>query len=329
MTQLYTNYGDISLPMAVWLAANDGYDLKRSPKTVSATTLLKPLKSVVLSEALAQQGQQGPIDIQDLIPSRLGTAVHTAVEVAWVHSHRQAMINLGMAPKAIEMVKINPNPKDVTEDDYPIYMEIRSEAEVLGYTISGKFDIVENGRVKDVKSTKVYAWVNGSNDEKYTWQGSIYRWLNQEIITDDFMDIEFLLTDWSSLKAQTDKNYPSRPLMTKTLPLKTLAETEDFIFSRIRLIDAHMGKPEEQIPPCTADEVWQRPTTWAYFKNANNKRATRVFDNEHEAMKQLYDDGNVGRIDRRDGAVKFCLYCPARVICQQAESYQQRGLLDL
>jgi hypothetical protein len=315
--------------MAVWLAANDGYDLKKGNKIVSATTLLKPLKSVVLGERLAQEGNQGIVDIQDLIPSRLGTAVHTAVETSWITNWKQALINLGHPERAIESIKFMPNVEDLTEDDYPVWMEIRSQKEYMGYTISGKFDIVENWRVADIKSTKVFNWIHGGNDDKYAWQGSIYRWLNQDLIKDDFMDVHFVLTDWSSLKAQTDKSYPPRPLMTRTIPLKTLAETEAFVHSQIRLIDANMDKDQNALPPCSPDEVWQRPTTWAYFKSPMNKRATKVFDNEAEATKRLYDDGNVGRIDVREGAVKFCSYCPARIICHQAEEYQRRGLLDL
>lgn len=328
MTQMYTNYGDISLPMAVWLAANDGYDLTPGKKVVSATTLLKPLKSVVLGQRLFEQGQQGLVDIGDLIPSRLGTAVHTAVETAWLHSHRQAMINLGIPEHVIDTVKVNPT-QPTDEDDYVLYMEIRSEREYMGYTISGKFDIVDQGRVKDIKSTKVYSWTSGTNDDKYAWQGSIYRWLNPEIITDDFMDVEFLLTDWSSLKAQTDKSYPPRALMTRTIPLKTLAETEAFVHGRIRLIDAHIDKEEKDLPDCTPEEVWQRPTTYAYFKNPTAKRATRVFDNLSDANAMKIKNNGEGRIDTRPGAVKFCNYCPARIICNQAEGYKAAGLLDL
>ena len=153
MTQLYTNYADFPLPIAIWLAANDGYDLTPGKKVVSATTLLKPLKSVVLGQRLFEQGQQSLTDVQDLIPSRLGTAVHTAVEVGITHHYRQAMINLGYPEHICDKVKINPDPKEVAEGDYPIYVEIRSKREFMGYTISGKFDIVEEGRVKDIKST--------------------------------------------------------------------------------------------------------------------------------------------------------------------------------
>lgn len=329
MTQLYTNYSNVSLPLAVWLAANDGYDLKPGKKVISATTLLKPIKSIVLGQQLLEDNAQGLVDIQDLIPSRLGTAVHTAVEVAWVCHYRIAMRNMGMAEKAIEMIRINPKPP-LEAGIYAIYLEQRSQKQLLGYTLSGKFDIVENGRVKDVKTTGTYNWIHGGNDDKYIWQGSIYRWLNQDIITDDFLDVEMVFTDWSSLKALSDKAYPQKRIMTRTLPLKSLEETEEFILAQLTKISNYMDKPEVELPDCTPEEVWQRPTTWAYYKNPQNLgRATRVFDNEYEATALQITNKGVGIVQKRPGEVKFCRYCPARPICHQAEGYQMQGLLEI
>ena len=44
---MYTNRGNISLPIAVWLASDD-YDLHFNPKIVSVTELLQPLRSIIL-----------------------------------------------------------------------------------------------------------------------------------------------------------------------------------------------------------------------------------------------------------------------------------------
>lgn len=329
MTQLYTNYSNFSLPLAVWLAANDGYDLQPGKNVVSATSLLKPIKSLVLGQKLLEDNSQGLVDIADLVPSRLGTAVHTAVEVAWIQHYKIAMKNMGMADRAIDMVRINPEPP-YEEGAYNVFLEQRSSKEVLGFTISGKFDIVEDGRVKDVKTTGTYNWIHGGNDEKYAWQGSIYRWLNQDIITDDYIDVEMVLTDWSALKAQVDKKYPPKRIMTRTLPLKSLAETEEFITDQVKKIAFYMDKDEKDIPACTPEELWQRPTKFAYYKDATKlTRATRVFDEEFEAQALLQKNGGKGTIIRRVGEVKFCRYCPARPICHQAETYQNQGLLEI
>jgi hypothetical protein len=328
VTQLYTNYNNISLPLSVWLAANDGYDVKPADDVISATTLLKSTKSIVLSQAILKSGNQGLVDIADMVASRLGTATHTAVEVAWTKHYKIAMKNLGMANRAIDMIRINP-PLPIEKGTYPIFLEQRTEKRVGNFTVTGKFDLVENGRVKDIKTTKVYAWVNGSNDEKYIWQGSIYRWLNPDIIWDDFIDVEMVLTDWSSLKAQTDRTYPPRNVMTKTLRLKSLEETEDFVHAKLREIEMYIGKPESEIPPCTEEEVWQRPTKYAYYANPTNKRASNVFDELYEAQNKMASNEGKGRIEKRPGEVKFCRFCPARPMCHQAEVYQTQGLLEI
>ena len=56
---------------------------------------------------------------------------------------------------------------------------------------------VAEGKVQDFKSTSVYTYLNQTNKDKYILQGSIYRWLNEDTITRDTMDIHFIFTDWN------------------------------------------------------------------------------------------------------------------------------------
>ncbi|MEE4244764.1 MAG: hypothetical protein V2I33_05105, partial [Kangiellaceae bacterium] len=85
----YTNYTDIPLVLAVWLAANRGYDLEYKPDVISATTLFKPVRSIILSRRVAANQQS--VDIESLVQSALGTAVHTAVEDAWIEGRTEGM----------------------------------------------------------------------------------------------------------------------------------------------------------------------------------------------------------------------------------------------
>jgi len=326
---MYTNYGNVSLALAVWLASDDGYDLKYHPTTVSATTLLQPVRSVVLTRRLKADQKEGTIDISDLVPSRLGTAVHTAAEVAWLDGREKALANLGIPQNVIDKIKLNP---DTPSEDptFDIYLENRVSRKLGEWTISGKYDFVEGGRVKDIKTTKVYNWVKGSNDSKYMQQGSIYRWLNPEIITDDFVDIEMLFTDWNPLKAQIDKTYPPKRIMTRTLELMTLDETQDFVQTALNRIIDNLDKPQEELPRCTPEELWMDPPKWAYYKNPNNTaRATKLFDTEGDAYSRRAEDGGVGMVVKREMEPTFCKYCSARPICVQAEEYIEAGILQL
>lgn len=329
---MYTNYGDIPLALAVWLAADDGYDLKPHPDIYSATTLLKPTRSVVLSRRLQESGNQGPVDVSDLVPSRLGTAVHTAAENAWLYHREKALANLGYPQEVIDRICLNPDPKwewDKDPDKICIYMEIRTEKEIDGVIISGKFDFVEKGRVKDIKTTKTYTWIAGDKTRDYQLQGSIYRWLNPTIITDDVMDVMFMFTDWSPLKAQADKSYPQKRILIQSVPLLSLEETEAFIRERIEDLLTHKDLPEEELPLCTPQELWMKPSTWAVYKDATKTaRATKLCDTRTEALEAAAAFPNP-LIVERVAEPTFCKFCAARPACTQAADYVERGILKL
>jgi hypothetical protein len=326
----YTNYNNIPLVLAVWLAANDGYDLKKSPHVISATSLMKPTKSLILGNRVAESADvESVIDVSNLVASRLGTAVHTAAEVAWLYSRDVGMRNMGIPQKVIDKIRLNPDhPSD--EPEFDIYLEQRTNKAVGKWIISGKFDFVENGRVKDIKTTKTYNWIKGSNDEKYALQGSIYRWLNPEIITDDFIDVLMIFTDWTPLKAKVDKDYPKSNVLVRTLPLLSLQETERWVHNRLAEIEKYENAHQDQMPVCTPKELWMDPPKYAYYKNPKAAKATRVYDTPQEANAHQAREGIPGsKVVERKAEPKFCNYCEGRPICLQAEGYIAEGLLKL
>lgn len=326
----YTNYNNIPLVLAVWLAANDGYDLKRSPNVISATSLMKPTKSLILGNRVhAAVDEEHVVDVSDLLPARMGTAVHTAVEVAWLYSRENALKALDFPDKVIEKIQLNPD-KPSNDPQFDIYLEQRSNKAVGKWVVSGKFDFVENGRVKDIKTTKVYNWIMGSNDEKYRIQGSIYRWLNPEIITDDYIDVLMIFTDWSPLKAKVDKDYPKRNILVRTLPLMSLEETERWIKNRLNEIEQFEGVHQDYMPACTPKELWMDPPQYAYYKDPKAQRATKLYDTPQEANAHKAREGIPGsKVVERSAEPKYCKYCEGRTICLQAESYIAAGLLKL
>jgi hypothetical protein len=326
---MYTNYTNIPFVLAVWLAANDGYDLVPEEDTISATSLMKPTKCLVLGIRLAAQKTEGVVDISDLLPSRLGTAVHTAAETSWLYSRERGMTQLGIPLPVINKIKINPDLPSV-DPRFDVYMEMRSSKKIGKWTISGKFDFVHESRVKDIKTTKCYNWIKGSNDDKYRIQLSIYRWLNQDIITDDYGDVMMIFTDWSPYKALADKSYPQSAIKVRTIELMTIPETRQWIQSRLHEIEGAFDKKQHEMPECTPDELWMDAPTWAYYKKAGAARATKVFDSPHEANARKAQDGIPGStVVHRQTNPKFCNYCEARQICVQAERYVNQGILKL
>lgn len=325
----YTNHTDIPFVLAVWLAADGGYDLVPDPTTISATSLLKPTRSVILGKRI--QAEQQSIDIVDLVQAKLGTAVHTAVEEAWLYHRDKAFKRLGIPDHVAKRIVLNPDPnEDLPDDALPIYMEQRSSRELEGWTVSGKFDVVWQGAVEDVKTTKTFNFIKGSNDEKYSLQGSVYRWLNQDIIKEDYVNILMIFTDWSELKAKGDKTYPQKRVLVRKLPILSVEETESWVRTRLMELNRYKDAPQADLPACTPEELWMDPPKWAYYKDKSKMaRATKLFNTAAEAQTRLMQDGNKGIVVKRDMEPKFCRWCPASPVCTQAEGYIAQGILKV
>lgn len=316
----YTNNHQIPLPLAVFLAT-DHYDYV--PNTISTTSLLKPIRQLVLADRL--HSDDNCVDLSDMVSSRMGSAIHTAIEQAWLNPNK-ALKTLGYSDETINRIKVNPI--HVGKDDIPVYMEKRSFKKISNYTVSGKFDFVADGKVQDFKSTSVYGYMNQTNADKYRWQGSIYRWLNQDIITKDDMVIHYIFTDWSKTESLKNINYPKARVLSQKYDLFSLSETEQFISNKLALYDEYKTKDEKDIPLCTDEELWRKPTVWKYFKNPNSTRSTKNFDNPMEAH-ALKQTNGCGVVKEVKGQVSACKYCPAFLLCSQKDMLINNGDLVL
>lgn len=316
----YTNTSNIPLPLAVFLAT-DHYDYV--PGVISATSLLKNVRQLILADRLSSEDNL--VELSDMVSSRMGTAIHTAIEQAWLNPTK-ALKSLGYSDDIIQRIKVNP--ETVEENDIPVYMEKRSFKKVGNHTISGKFDFVAEGKVHDFKSTSVYGYLNQSNASKYILQGSLYRWLNPDIITKDEMLIHYIFTDWSKAESLRNSNYPKARVHSQKYNLLGLDEIEQFVKDKLELYDSMKHQQEKDIPYCTDEELWRKPTVWKYYKNANATRATKNFDNPSEAY-ALQQTNGVGEVREVKGTVSACKYCPAFLLCSQKDELINSGDLIL
>lgn len=321
------NAGNVPLAMAVFLAS-DSYDHNDDPNTISASTLIKPLRQIILPTRLPPS--QTITDVVNLVKSRIGTAIHDGIERAWVHNRENAMRALGYPQHVIERVIVNPTPEQLTPDVIPIYMEQRRDRKLGKWTITGKYDFVGEGRVQDFKSTSTYTYVHQTNNAKYIQQGSIYRWISPDIITQNSMDIHFIFTDWNAMKARQDVAYPPAAVHPQTFELITVAGTEQFISQKLALIDKYWEAEEADMPPCTDEELWRSDPVFKYYKNPlSTGRSTKNFDNAHDAYIRLGEDKNVGIVKEVPGQVTACKYCAAFSICTQKDALIASGDLIL
>lgn len=315
MKQRFTHVTDVPLALGVFFAS-DNYDYSDDPYTISATTLLKPTRQIILSKRVPQE--LSLIKLSDQAKNRVGAAIHDAIESAWVNNYANAMSSMGYRDAIINRIKINPTKEQITEDTIPIYLEQRVTRKIGRWTVTGKFDFVGEGKVQDFKSTSTYTYTKQTNEDKYIQQGSIYRWLSPDIITQDVMEIHYLFTDWKA-GYSSNPDYPSKPFQTQRFQLLTLGATELFIRQKLEALEKYKDAADSDIPLCTNDELWRSEPVFKYYKNPANTagRSTKNFDTLQEARMRQIQDGNVGIIKEVPGQVKACHYCSAFSICEQ------------
>lgn len=327
MSARFANVSDVPLALAVFLAS-DYYDYNDDPHTISATTLLKPLRQIILATRVPPG--DGLVNLADMMNNRMGAAIHDGIEKAWVTNHKAAMKALGLPDAVIGRVIINPKEEDILPNHIPIYLEQRLKRQLGKWTVTGKFDFVGEGKVQDFKSTGTFTYKKQVNADKYTQQGSIYRWLDPKLITQDEMDIHYIFTDWKPAMAKTDPAYPPKRFHTQSFALMSLAETENFIRRKLELIEQFWDAPEDDIPLCDDDELWRSEPIFKYYKNpAKTARSTKNFDTRAEAMIRMAEDGNVGIVKEVPGQVTACKYCPAFAACSQKDQLVASGDLIL
>jgi hypothetical protein len=324
----YTNTRNISLAWAVWLM-RDTYDYDPDPGVISATTLLKSIRQIVL--ARKHKDLDELVDISMLDKSRAGTNIHDGAEAAWRDPQaRTAGLKLmGFPDKVINKVTLDPTEEELKDGAIPLYLEVRTKKEVgiKDYKISGQFDMVLDGQVFDYKNTSVRSWNDPEKAKDYSLQGSIYRWLNPDKIDKDFIEINYRFEDWTPYGS---KDQPSFRLMSKSFPLMTLSQTDKWIKDKISKIDHYMSKPDIELPECTPAELWQKETIYKVYKTFGAKTAMRGGSKFTSRMEAETFKATKGGAEIREipGEATACRYCKVRTLCDQAQRLEDSGKLS-
>jgi len=280
----YTN--EMNLPLSLVSAiTNDDYTMGSAD--ISVTTLIQPPKIRVLSSRHRDEITE---DVADCIYRLVGSNTHYILERI---ENKNAL------------------------------QEERINLEVNGWVVSGKADLYENKTVYDYKNTSVWAVLNGAKPE---WASQLncyahgYRAMGFPV---EGLAIIAILRDWSKFKAGQG-NYPAKQVVTLPIDLWSDAKAQTYIEDRVLLHQAAESLSDDDIPICTPEERWERPTKFAVVKG-QNKGAWRVVDTLEEAEKlkaQIEESsGNEYRIDERPGESVRCMnYCSCRDYCN---FYQQ------
>ena len=257
---------------------------------MSATELLSPPRMVQLRIANADAIE---MDAADMVWALFGTAIHGVLE------HGQG-------------------------DDHIV--EQRLNTVIDGWEISGAIDLQtvreDSIGIADYKTTGVWAVMNEKKDWEY--QLNIYAWLVERVKQTPVTSLEIvaIIRDWKRWESEVKKDYPDAPIKTIPITLWPYEEREKFVQQRIHAhADAMFSfQTGGDLPLCTANEMWEKPTVWA-VKKPGAARAKSLHSTEAEAIKAAGDDLE---IELRQGERTRCQnYCQVRDFCSQWKEFNK------
>jgi hypothetical protein len=261
---------------------------------LSATQILNSPKIVGLTKKFEDELEQ---DVSDMVWSLFGSAIHGVLEHGKDDNH---------------------------------LVEERLHATLEGWRISGAIDLqILDGQggvaIRDYKTTSAWAVMN----EKVEWeqQLNIYAWLLESVkkdLTVTDLGIVAIIRDWSRREASKNPDYPQAPVKEIPIKLWPYQEREEYISHRLSLHSACEFAMEtgEDLPDCTPEEMWERPTTYA-IKKKGGVRAIKVYEIKEEAEAAL--DPKTQELEVRLGSRIRCEnFCSVNTYCQQWRDYQEK-----
>ena len=257
---------------------------------LSATQLLNSPKIVALTRKFEDEIEQ---DASEMVWSVVGSAIHNFLEQG--------------------------------KDEHHI-VEQRIHVEHDGWHVTGAIDLQEitpqGIHVKDYKFTSVWAAMN----EKPEWENqlNIYAWLVEKVkqVPVQSVTIVAMLRDWNR-RDREKEGYPKAPILEIPMKLWTMEEREAYVTKRISLHSAceFAMETEGDLPNCTPEEMWEKPTVWA-VKKKGNVRAKALYESEALATTALEQYGKDYEIEVREGERTRCAnFCPVSQYCQQYRDY--------
>lgn len=212
-------------------------------------------------------------------------------------------------------------------------VEERIHVEVDGMRISGAIDLQELTEagivVSDYKTTSAWAVMN----EKQDWHNQLnsYAYLVEKAkkLPVTKLQIVAIVRDWSRRDAVSREGYPKAPIVVIDIPLWSFDEREAYVRSRISLHGDALFEMETdgEMPECTAEEMWEKPTSYALKKDGNVRaksvhETSEAADTALAAATEKAKKGEKFLIEVREGGRTRCeSFCQVAPYCQQHQAY--------
>jgi len=228
------------------------YDLKFKPDTLSATTLLKPVQEILLTQ---RHYDEIEIPASERLWSVWGSAIHEILDKAY-------------------------NGHDVEKEE-------RLSTTIGNWVISGKFDLIVDGILHDYKSTSAWTIVYGSRTEEWIKQLSIYRYLylqQKNKLLSPEAKIITMLRDWAS-RDVGKKGYPATNILEIPIKLLGIDEIKQFIKNKLKLIDKFINVPDSELPACSDADRWWNEKQKVYIKCERKYCVCHGFCSQYQKVK--------------------------------------------
>jgi hypothetical protein len=209
-------------------------------------------------------------------------------------------------------------------------VEERLHTEIDGWKISGAIDLQivnEDGSVtiNDYKTCAAWSVMNEKIDWEY--QLNIYAWLVERVKKTPVSKLEIvaIIRDWNRRDVVSKPGYPDAPIKVVPIQLWPFEHREKFVQDQITLHSNALFELEtgDELPPCTADQMWEKPTTYA-VKKIGGIKARNVCATQEEAANKIAEYGKDYEIEVRPGERTRCAnFCSVRDFCSQWKEYEQ------
>jgi hypothetical protein len=274
------------------------------------------------------------INVANGIPALLGSGTHSVIQ--------KLLENLQVVPPEV----VGPDGKPFDHTRLLVEHKMERTMASFGIDLVGKLDFWYDGWLADTKTTKAFGLINGRY-EKYAKQGNVYAWMlrndasARRMIGDPTtfrLTTEAIVKDHDARRAANEKDYPRCDMNSYNQEVWDDDRQEEYVFERLRLHALAMNVPtDKDLPECTKEERWEKPTTYAVYTKTKDgskfrKNATRVLDSMDEALdycndKKLDNGGpNAPRIDKRPGEPIRCQrkYCDAYQVCTIGQDLRKK-----
>jgi hypothetical protein len=302
---------------------SDAFDIYgsqyRSLGDYSATTLINPPRLVALTKRYGHEVKQS-VDSQ--AASIVGTAVHEKME----RLLRQA--NVANSEYMLERDLVHPftisYPEEVTGGGI-LMPRIENKMRL----VSGRFDILHKEQdMYDLKTAKTWKLVFDPEMIDWHQQQNIYAYLlRMRGIEVQTLNIVVFYLDWIESQSLRSTSYPQSPIVQYRLKLWEPQQQEEYIMRRLKMHVQAESTPDDELPPCTQEERWERDPSFAIMKNSTAKRAVRViksgtFADALEEARKCKGLGSDSYIEVRHQQRKRCeKYCMVNDYCNVHQSY--------